>query len=63
MRSVIRSVTRAATRTGPDGFIRKVEIKEGCRFTSDLYIMYQQTESLDTLVNEYILGIKFGFFF
>ena len=49
--------------TEPDGFIRKMEIKGGRRFTSDLYLMYQQTESLNTLVNEYILGFKLGFFF
>ena len=49
--------------TEPDGFIRKMEIKGGRRFTSDLYLMYQQTESLNTLVNEYILGLKLGFFF
>jgi hypothetical protein len=49
--------------TEPDGFIRKMELKSGRRFTSDIYLMYQQTESLNTLVNEYILGIKLGFFF
>jgi hypothetical protein len=42
--------------TEPDGLIRKMEIKGGRRFTSDLYLMYQQTESLDKLTNEYILG-------
>ena len=49
--------------TEPDGFIRKIELKKGRRLTSDIYLMYQQTESLDILINEYILGFKLGFFF
>ena len=49
--------------TEPDGFIRKMELKKGRRFTNDIYLMYQQTESVTGLVNEYILGLKVGFFF
>ena len=39
--------------TEPDGFIRKMELKDGRRFTNDIYFMYQQTESLSELINEY----------
>jgi hypothetical protein len=40
-----------------------MEIRGGRRLTSDLYLMYQQTESVGILVNEYILGLKLGFVF
>lgn len=49
--------------TESDGFIRKVKLKDGRRVTSDIYLMYQQTEGINLIVDEYILGFKLGYFF
>ncbi len=49
--------------TEPDGFIRKIEFKAGRRIKADYYLMYQQTESLGFVVDEYVLGFKLGYFF
>jgi hypothetical protein len=49
--------------TESDGYIRKIEFKNGLRASSDLYLMYQQSKTLDGFLDEYILGIKIGFFF
>jgi len=49
--------------TEPDGFIRKIEFKSGQRAKCDLYLMYQQSESIGMVVDEYILGFKLGYFF
>ena len=49
--------------TESDGYIRKLELKNGQRVTSDLYLMYQRAETLNGFVDEYILGMKLGFFF
>jgi len=49
--------------TEPDGFIRKTRFKTGRRVKRDFYLMYQQTESIGVVIDEYILGFKLGYFF
>jgi hypothetical protein len=49
--------------TESDGYIRNIEFKKERRFTKDLYLRYLRSEIPGGYFNEYILGIKFGFFF
>ena len=49
--------------TEPDGFIRKIKFTNKHRFKRDFYLMYQQTEGAGIVINEYILGLKLGYFF
>lgn len=63
IQGVNRFRTMLGVQTEPDGYIRKVSLIEGRRLTTNFYWMYQQTEKVTGLVNEYILGWKLGFFF
>ena len=49
--------------TEPDGFIRRIRLRDGRRLTFDFYLMVQRTDDGDFSVTDYIAGMKFGYFF
>jgi hypothetical protein len=49
--------------TEPDGFIRRIRLRDGRRLTFDLYLMAQRTDDEDFSINDYIAGMKLGYFF
>jgi len=49
--------------TESDGYIRNIQYKKRRHITKDLYLAYQRSEIPGGYLNEYILSVKFGFFF
>ncbi len=49
--------------TEPDGFIRRLELKDGRRLTLDFYLMAQRQDNDGFSENDYIAGTKIGYFF
>jgi hypothetical protein len=49
--------------TEADGFVRKHLLQHGRRLKGDAYVMVRRTERPDGSFNDYVLGLKMGYYF